>query len=443
MRALAVGALVGAAAIFAAAPAEARPQAFSGSLSMSGGVAVTWHGSPSGGCKGAGLCGYSGSASTQPRAEGELFILSERGRRTFVDGTLYSEDTAVARVSRREPDGTSDACVDVAQLGELEVIAKVRRSRARLGLAGRQLVTGRCAGPDLAKLLSRVSSANASVARLKRGQTTLDLSARVPFRSGHFAGRIVSTLRLHVGELHGERVIDDGPPPHRGTIRRRRAVDLHSVYSVTALAGTLTTSFHGLEAPLCDAVDACGVSGVESWAILSRGGTVVVDANALAKPSDHGLRGLLTGVRRRGSGGSVEVEADLRHEVGTTSARVDRAGAVSCHDSQSALPPQLYAPGGRTGSLVQLGEPSFDGSGPDLLRTGCPGPTQADVVGRHALATGRLPLGALGKRQIVLRLRGGAHFDDGAYAGAWRGAFTLRLRRVKQQLVYHYEQVSP
>jgi hypothetical protein len=210
------------------------------------------------------------------------------------------------------------------------------------------------------------------------------------------------------------------------------------VYRVTALVGKLGASFHGLEEPLCGAVDACGLSGVESWAILSRGGTVAIDAGAFARRSDHGLRGLRAAVRRRGAGGFVDVEADLRHEVGATSAHVEREGGTGCHDSKSALPPLLYTPGSRTGALIRLGEPDLFGAQPDLLRTGCPGPTQAGVVGRRAMAAGRLPLSAVGKRQIVLRLRGGGNFDDGSYAGAWSGGFTLRLRRAKQRLVYHY-----
>jgi hypothetical protein len=154
------------------------------------------------------------------------------------------------------------------------------------------------------------------------------------------------------------------------------------------------------------------------------------------------MSGLRAAVRRRGGGGFLEVQADLRHEAGTTSARVERQGGTGCHDSKSALPPFLYTPGGRTGTLVRLGAPDFFGEQLGLLRAGCPGPRQEDVVGRHAIAASRLPLSAVGKRQIVLRLGGGGSFDDGSYAGAWRGAFTLRLRRVKQRLVYHYVRVG-
>jgi hypothetical protein len=184
------------------------------------------------------------------------------------------------------------------------------------------------------------------------------------------------------------------------------------------------------------------VSGVESWAILSSGGTMMVEASALARPSDRGLGGLVAAVRRRGGRGDVYASGDLRHEAGTTRARVDRAGATSCQDAHSTLPPFLFTQARRTAILVALGEPEiYYPSGPDLLRTGCPGPTQASALGRQSVAGAFLPLRAFARRRIALPLRAGGSFDDGGYAGSWRGRFTMRLERVKQRLTYHYTRV--
>jgi hypothetical protein len=442
MRGTVLGAMLGALAIlFAASPADARSHALEGNLSATGGVSVTWHGSQAGHCAAAGLCGYRGSVSTEPDG-GQLFIFQSRGRVEDAFATIVAEDASIVRVSRREPDGGEEACVDAGTPEESEVGLRVRRGIARLRLAGAGLDTGRCAGPDLAAVTTRLPAPQIPLARLERGHTSIDLSARVPFTSGPFSGRVISTLRLHVGRMRRTAVSgDDSAPVDRARGRLVRVVDYRTVYRVTALEGQLSASFHGLRDPLCAPVDACGVSGVENWAILSSGGTVLIQASALARPSDHGLGGMVAAVRRRGGRGDVLAYGDLRHEVGTTSARVERSGGTSCHDTRSALPPYFDTQASRTGVVLGLGVPDLYPSGPDLLRTGCPGPTQAGALTRQRIGSGRLPLSAITARRLELPLRAGGRFDDGAYAGPWRGRFTMRLQRVKQRLQYHYARV--
>jgi hypothetical protein len=445
MRGIAVGAMVGAAvALFAAAPAGARERALTAGLTSTGAVSVTWHGERALGCAAAGLCGYRGSVSTQPGTDGELVLTL--GRHGVVDafGFLDQQAPSVVRVQRRETSGSTEACVDALPPGEVDVIAQPPRNGAtRIGLAGAGLDAGRCAGPDLTNALLRIPERRLSLARLRRGATTIDLSARLPLRSGPFSGLLVSTVRLHVGRMQrATDIIDEqAPGPSRGR-RFARVVNLHAVYRVTGMAGKLAASFDGLAAPACSGVDACGLSGVANWAILSSGGTVVIDARALARGSDHGLRGLLAAVKRRGSRGFVASGADLRHEAGITTASVDRSGGESCHDSRSALPPYVSMPTTRTGTRVELGEPDVYPGSPNLLRTGCPGPTQAAVVGRHVIASGWLPLAAVARRRIDLPLGAGGRFDDGAYRGVWRSRFDLRLRRVEERLTYSFRRVS-
>jgi hypothetical protein len=334
--------------------------------------------------------------------------------------------------------------VDASPAGEVDVIVQPQRNGAtRVGLAGASLDVGRCAGPDLANLLLRLPERRLSLARLRRGDTTIDLSARLPLRSGRFSGRLVSTVRLHVGRMGRARSFEVGlPGPSSRRRRLTRVVDLHAVYRVTGMAGKFGASFHGLAAPVCSGVDACGVSGAANWAILSSGGSIVIDAGALARGSDHGLRGLLAAVRRRGAGGFISTQADLRHEAGTTTAKLERAGGAGCQDSRSALPPYLNTPSSRTGTRFDLGQPEDVPGGPNLLRTGCPGPTEAAVVGRSVIASGWLPLAAVARREIELPLRAGGRFDDGAYSGAWRSRFTLRLQRVEERLTYRFRRVS-
>jgi hypothetical protein len=53
-----------------------------------------------------------------------------------------------------------------------------------------------------------------------------------------------------------------------------------------------------------------------------------------------------------------------------------------------------------------------------------------------------LPLSALARRRLVLRLTGGGHFDDGAYAGAWQSDFKLGLQRLRESVKYQFVRVS-
>jgi hypothetical protein len=228
---------------------------------------------------------------------------------------------------------------------------------------------------------------------------------------------------------------------HRGR-RLVRLADLHSVYRIASLAGKSAATFRGLDAPACSGVDACGVSGAADWSILSSGGTVVIDAEAIARRSDRGLHGLIAAVRRRGSRGYVAAFAELHHQSGTTSARIERSGGASCSDSRAVAPPYLDTRANRAGARFVLGPPSITPPGSDLLRTGCPGPTGASVLGNHPVASGWLPLAAVARRRLALELRSGRHFDDGAYRGAWRSRYTLRLERVKERVTYHYTRVT-
>src|SRR4051794_30869095 len=155
MRSLAVGAAVGAAAIFAAAPADARSRDFNASLSATGSIAVTWHGDHARGCDAAGLCGYRGSVSVEP-VDGELFLGFGRRRLLFASGDLNPESPSLTRVQRREESGAVDTGVDASPQDEVELTVRQRGHVARLGLAGEPISAGRCAGPDLTDALLQV-----------------------------------------------------------------------------------------------------------------------------------------------------------------------------------------------------------------------------------------------------------------------------------------------
>jgi hypothetical protein len=76
------------------------------------------------------------------------------------------------------------------------------------------------------------------------------------------------------------------------------------------------------------------------------------------------------------------------------------------------------------------------------VRTGCPGPTQADVLGSSSLASAAIPASALARRRLDLVLRGSGTFGGG-YSGSRRSRFTLGLQRTGLTVSYGGESLLP
>jgi hypothetical protein len=219
-----------------------------------------------------------------------------------------------------------------------------------------------------------------------------------------------------------------------------RVVSVHALYRVTDFAGKLSTSFGGLADPPCADLDVCGVTGTADWAILSRGGTLVVDAEAIARRSDRGLRGALAAVGRRH--GYTDAGADLPLAVGTTTADLTRPDGVPCHDARRVGSPGLAGSvHGRALTLRLGGEPAHPPSA-DLLRTGCPGPGQDDVVGARSIASGSIPLSALAGRRIAAALTSAGRFRAPGYEGLRSARFDLGLRRLRARVVYSHVRLA-
>lgn len=430
MRGMAVGAMLAAAALWVAVPAMAAPRSLSAPLSLSGGVTVSWHGDRARGCAAAGLCDYRGSVTAPGAGEGSL-ELDGSGRAPDVYGYLDPEQRPIVRVQR----GLDGACVDATD-GEYEVeVGRPRAGRVRVAVAPYGLDRGRCAGPELAQVLERLPGRNVSWRRLRDGGLTVPLERRVSYSNGRFSGTVTSTLRLHVGRFGtGDlEVTDQVSRPSRS--HRVRVAELEAVYRVTGLSGSMETDFAGLDAPLCDAFDACGVSGSSRWAVLSAsGGTVVIGGVARARPGDRGLRGALAAIRRTRAG--VSSYGSVRHALGTTGTLLSRPGGRTCSDSQPVAAPGMAFSLQVARIPLALGGEEENALAGDFVHTGCPGPTESDVLGGGSLAEATLPLSAVRSRRLEVPMNASARFHGPGYSGARRGRFTLGLRRVALHVSY-------
>jgi hypothetical protein len=140
----------------------------------------------------------------------------------------------------------------------------------------------------------------------------------------------------------------------------------------------------------------------------------------------------------------VATDGRLRHALGGTAATVKRPDGPDCRDAHSAQAPDFSAAVAHARIALALGG---EGEGPftiggDLVRTGCPGPAQAEVLRDGVLAEASLPLSALRRRRLEAPLRSPVHrFRDPAYSGARRARFTVGLRRVALSVTYRWVRV--
>jgi hypothetical protein len=84
------------------------------------------------------------------------------------------------------------------------------------------------------------------------------------------------------------------------------------------------------------------------------------------------------------------------------------------------------------------------GTGQDSLRSACPGPASAEVLGSSGtLARASLPLRALGRSSLHIVVSGHGRFVTGSYAGSRSGSATLALRLVRVRAGTKTETVFP
>jgi hypothetical protein len=410
--------LVGALGLVASAPAAARRVA-APNLELVGSLTFAWQGDPARGCAAAGLCGVRGSLEMVPSGG----FSSAPGPPSI---ELVDPDSA-ARVIDLAPSGTATACADPVPV---DVLFAIRGSRAtpNRDFAIELPSAGRCAGPTAADLLAL------SLPARRLGRHGYDLSGGMTFGAGPFTVTATSSLRTVLQDSSGAIVTTSTSgsfpiAPPRVLPRRLLSEHADAVYRVAAATGSFTTTFSGLAPPLCDPLGACGTSGV-LHEIVATGGTVRFSGTRLVKRRVS-ARKALTDLKD----GRLGFGLSGPPVPGTLSETLARADGTTCADTVERATPLTQAPGPAT--TVVLGPGGFQFGGPgvtgDPLRTRCPGPSAADVLGRSGLATATVPMHALGDPRLILTFAppNAGSFTAGEYAGERTGTVVLTLVLVR------------
>jgi hypothetical protein len=205
-----------------------------------------------------------------------------------------------------------------------------------------------------------------------------------------------------------------------------------AVYDVEAVTGSVVTGFAGgVERSLCEPLDACGASGtVRVSPSVAAGRATFVAYGPAKRVSGRDLRDAL-GLRPGPVPRSVNASgvADWSTDAGTVAESFADGDGATCNDvvplgggfmTFYVGPRRVFASYGR-GS----------GSGPDLLRTHCPGPSILDAAQNRPLATGNVPRRAFRKGRVAITLARGRTFESEPYAGETRPALQIVLRRVR------------
>ena len=392
---------------------------------VTGGVTVTFAGTPAAGCAAQGLCGYAGTETWRPQGPGTVSIatLTHHGRRS-VSATMVigggAGGAVRAAVQRSQPDGATTACSDsnTNPGGFFEL--PVSGGRATIGLRRPEgsLLGTRCAGPLNADVAIRLPARTVSLSRILHGRTTVDLTGTAPFTAHGLAGTVDSTIVLTLGRpQRGPRSGLTTPPPGG---KRSRLVEV--AYRVTRLGGSAVAAVSSSPvAATCGPFDACGLGGAIDVAPgTARHSSINLTAMApLRRPERDVLTAL--GVGRGGDRSGIAVVGAGEVAVdGEVAADLTQGGA--CRD-QAAVHRLEVVLAERAHRLRLAISPIASQAG-DPLRTRCPGPD----LGPHQLTSASLPLSVLRRRSFTATLRGGS-FRDGPYRVTTQSTLTVTLRR--------------
>ncbi|MFL5910284.1 MAG: hypothetical protein ACJ768_06930 [Gaiellaceae bacterium] len=417
-----------------AAPARGAGQVYDDqnvTATMTGSVAAVWHPVP-GACAASGLCAFSGSVTATLSGSGDAAVTGAPGR-AFVNDLFVDQQTpAIVRVQRDGPDGPS-MCLDSIDIDPFVGLRPAANGRLAIALGEPAfspiLGSGRCGGPLPGDLPALVVSHPVDSHRLGRRPVTVDFAGRTPFAHGPFAGELVSTLRLTIGRARLIRESADStyssPPPRRRRTRRVQTIGLQ--YDVESVSGGVRADFAGLPGPGCTPLDACGASGSVGYSLAATPEEVDVFGQRRVRGDGAGLGFALLALRQGRMHTRVEALSTRPDDFagqGSATSRITLPGGSVCSDTATGEAASLDS--GAHPLELLLGPSSQLGG--DAVRTRCPGPSQADLAGGGALASGRLDARTLGNNRIDLPLRTAGPLVGPGYAGSRSGEIVLHLR---------------
>jgi hypothetical protein len=403
-------------------------------VQVSGVVSVDFHGDRAAGCEQSGTCDVSGNETWDPGPRGDMLVIGttrpSAAILSFGRGPLGDGGVTTARVRRGGPDGAPHSCTDaVTGLGGGLLPAAGGALEVRLagggpdpfGQAG--LLGTRCGGPVDADVRDLLPAARLTAAQLAAGHARVDLGAERAFAGGGFAGTLRASVVLTLGAPVRQSTSE--PPRRRGG----RTLKILTVrYAIESVNGRAGLSFAGLPQPeLCDALDACGLTGRADLSLAATGGSLQVVTFGSGRLSRRQLMARAGLVRPR-RGGHVAAFG-VGSFSGGVSGNAELTGGPACRDSLAPPAGSLMLDTQGRGLTASYSP----GSGPGLggLAGRCPGPLLTDLGDEDTLATGHAAIGTLRKRRFALHLRRGVSFSGQGYAGSSTADITVVLRRGK------------
>lgn len=388
-----------------------------------GAVVVEYGGDAARGCAAAGTCGTSGRVVWRPGERGLMLLVEYvvRGRRQSFGllglGGPFGPAGTVAQVRRATPAGVA-TCSDAHRPFTMASLVPAGPGRLRLDVAGfgpHDLFATRCGGPLSADLGPALRSPRLPLAELRRGNRTLDLTSDRPLAAGSFSGAVRSTLRLRLGRPVIQPA-SDGPP-----VRRVRVRTVNVEYRVERVSGSAAVEFRGRAGGArCEPLDACGVVGRIDLVPRATTGVLVLQASApAAVPSARVRAALGLGPGRPDSAVDWLAYGGWRGP-GRATASLLRPDGGFCRESHATGAGNLEVSLGA--GRVRLAYVPWE-----EVRARCPAPVPADLHGVGL--SGSLPLRAMDRPRVVVRLRRPRTFAGAAHLGTLSGDVTLVLRR--------------
>ena len=187
-------------------------------------------------------------------------------------------------------------------------------------------------------------------------------------------------------------------------------VEFHA-YRLTVAKGTEQVQFAGDEAAGCRERGVCGVSGQTTFTPTRPD----IDTIGTLVRVGHRVAG-----QAFTSGGTTTAAVTTQGSDGTcTDSFFTRQAVVTFRQRGAKVLATLHGP---------VGEPPL-GQDAAVFATRCAGPRVGDLAQAQALPSEVVPLSALRRRKLTLRLRADTPFAQGGYAGRVTADIQVRLRR--------------